>query len=117
MRVNKGDIIYLKEARAIHGSIQGMLRPYVVVSNDIGNFHSDICLVCPLTRTIKKLNQPTHAVISYHNSMVCCEQIHTLLQDDVSEIVWHVSDRDLNLINECLKASLGLKGSDLRAVI
>lgn len=117
MKVKRGDIIYLKEARAIRGSVQGLLRPYVVVSNDLGNFHSDICLVCPLTRSIKKLGQPTHAIISYHDSMVCCEQIHTLLQDEIAEVVWHVPDRDLNLIAECLKASLGLKGSELRAVI
>ena len=42
---------------------QGGVRPCVIVQNNIGNIYSVTTLVMPLTKQIKKLNQPTHTLV------------------------------------------------------
>lgn len=106
--VKKGDVIKLKNEFVSTGSVQSFSRPYLVVSNDIGNYHSDICLCVPLTSQNKKMTQPTHTKISYHNSVALCEQIHTINQKEIEEIKYHISDYDMQKINECLKVSLNI---------
>ena len=104
MEVRKGDVIYLKRKKDDRMSV----RPYVVVSNDIGNHYSGICLVVPLTMKIKKLTMPTHAVLNFHGSMMLCEQIHTIQQADIDRIAHHLSKTDMEKVDKCLKSSLAL---------
>lgn len=104
MEIRRGDVIYLKRL----DSDPMRLRPYVVVSNDVGNHFSDISLVVPLTSKHKKLDMPTHAVLDYHGSMLLAEQIHTINQDDVDRIAHHLGKVDIDKIDRCVRASLGL---------
>lgn len=106
--VKKGDIIKLKNELVSTGSVQSFSRPYLVVSNDVGNHYSNICLCVPLTSQNKKMTQPTHTRISYHNSVALCEQIHTINQKEIEEIKYHLPDYDVQKINECLKVSLNI---------
>ena len=48
------------------GSIQGCMRPVVVVSNNMANKHSTIITVVPLStkNLLKKRNLPTHVFVS-----------------------------------------------------
>lgn len=107
-KVKKGDVIKLKNEFVSTGSVQSFSRPYLVVSNDIGNYYSEICLCVPLTSQNKKMTQPTHTRISYHNSVALCEQIHTVNQKEIEKIKYHIDDIDMQKINKCLKVSLNI---------
>lgn len=108
MKVKYGDVVYLKNAIPAIEHIQGENRPFLIVSNDMGNRYSEICLCVPLTKSGKKISQPTHTFISYHNSMCLCEQIFTIPQSNVSKVVFHSPLSDMNKVKYCLRKALQL---------
>lgn len=108
MKVKRGDIVYLKETFPMKAHIQGGNRPFVVISNNLGNLHSDICLIVPLTTSKRKQLLPTRAHISYNNSICLCEQIFTVSQFDIAAIKYHLTCEDIRQINRCLESSLDL---------
>lgn len=89
----------------------GYSRPYIVVSNNIGNYYSNICICVPLTSKQKKVSQPTHYRISYKDSVALCENIVTLDQKKLGKINYHLSDTEMQEIDKCLKISLGLEST------
>lgn len=105
MDVQRGDIIYLKEDECINGT-----RPFLVVSNNIGNHFSGIVLGVPLTANIKKLTQPTHCIVGFRKSMVLTEQIYTIKKENINRVVIHLDEEEMNDVDKCLKASLALDG-------
>lgn len=107
MKVTRGDVIYLKKVIPAEDHIQGGVRPYVVVSNDKGNLHSDFCMAVPLTSKGRKAPLPTHTRVTYHNSLCLCEQIVTVPQNDVREIRYHLPWCDMKNISRCLSIALG----------
>lgn len=109
MKVERGDVIYLKKVIPAEDHIQSGVRPYVVVSNNAGNFHSDFCLAVPLTSKTRKTPLPTHTRVTYHNSLCLCEQIFTISQDDVREIVCHLPWDDMRNVGRCLIVALGCR--------
>lgn len=104
--IKRGDVVYLKDevAKVLRN------RPLLVVSNDVGNRHSGIFLAVPLTMKHKKLGQPTHCVVGMPESMVMAEHIHTISQADVYRVADTLNSDDMTKVDECLIASLGLKG-------
>ena len=73
----RGDI-YLANLNPFKGVEQGGTRPVLVVSNDIGNFFSELLLIAPITSQIKKIEQPTHVLLKNvrglsSDSIVCLE--------------------------------------------
>ena len=55
---------------------QAGVRPAIVVQNDIGNVHSSTTIVIPLTKNIKKLNQPTHTlIVKDKNNGLSCDSV------------------------------------------
>lgn len=84
------------------------VRPMVVVSNDKGNESSSIVLAVPMTTKVKAMHLPTHCIVSYHNSMVMCEQIYTIAQDDIDTVAYHLTRIDMDKVDKCLLASLGM---------
>lgn len=110
MKVYKGEVIYpVVPIHPPYAHVQGGMRPYVVVSNDIGNYHSNICLVVPLTTAIKK-DLPTHAAISgLRHETALCEQVFTISQDNVSRVVRKLPLSDVRKIERCLKIAMGIE--------
>ena len=74
-----------------------------------GNYHSNICICVPLTSKEKKVTQPTHYRISYHDSVVLCEQIVTLNQSEIEGVRYHLNEEEMKEIDKCLKVSLSLQ--------
>lgn len=108
----RGDVVYvqMRKQNIETSSIEEYSRPYLIVSNNTGNYFSDIVLACPLTSKLKEVAQPTHYRISYHDSVVLCEQIKTLNQDQInSNINYHLNDAEMKEIEKCLKISLGME--------
>lgn len=106
MKVKRGDIIYLKNTFPRDHHIQGRNRPYLVISNDMGNYYSDICILVPLTTAKKKKELPTHARIKFHNSLCLCEQMFTVVQDNIESVSYHLDRFDMEKVNKCIRASL-----------
>ena len=86
IKIRRGDILYADLGVQYHGSMQGGMRPVVVVSNNRANTHSTVITVVPLsTRIYKKQSLPTHVFISAckaegleHHSIALCEQVTAL---------------------------------------
>ena len=112
MNVYKGDIFYIKKGGRVTGSEQFAERPAVVVSNDIGNVHSNAIEVVYLTSQSKK-ELPTHAkVLCSVPSTALCEQIHTVSKERLGSYIRTCTEKEMNDIDAALMISLGLNGED-----
>ena len=113
MDVKRGEIIYLHDSAYKNimgaGNLQYGSRPLLVVSNDVGNRFSNICIVAPLTRK-KKKSLPTHYQIKNDGgeSLVLCEQLFTVNQSEIYRIIGKVTDYEMKEIEKCLAVSIGI---------
>ena len=78
--IKRSEIIYC-DLGIRPGSVQSGIRPCVVVSNDIGNAHSTVYTVVPLTSQ-QKTYLPTHVGLS-SGSTALCEQCTTVSEKQV----------------------------------
>jgi mRNA interferase MazF len=106
VEIKRGDIVYMTDKE----ECVMRTRPYLIVSNDVGNRHSDIVLGTPLTTRMRKPDQPTHCIVGFRKSMVLAEQIVTIRKEDINRVVLHVDD--MTEVDRCLMASLGIGGYD-----
>ena len=98
------------------GSIQGGLRPCVIVSNSASCKYSPVVICVPLSSNINKKKLPTHAIIKPNPSdnrlkrasVALCEQIITITKDSILFITGKLSSEETARINECMKISLSL---------
>lgn len=107
----RGEIYYVEEDEneITDAYIQSMGRPYVIVSNDIGNQHSPVCMMAPLT-TKRKKPLPMHVQISsaLKKSTVLCEQVKTIYQSRIGEYIGKVTSAEQKRIDESLIISFGI---------
>ena len=54
MKIRRGDILYVDMGGQYEGSMQGGMRPVIVVSNNMANKHSTVITVVPLSTKINK---------------------------------------------------------------
>lgn len=104
----RGDlyIVVLESVKDSH--VQKGIRPVMVVSSDINNKFSATVNVVPLTATIKKLNQPTHIVITGYGlakkSMTLIENIITIDKDRLTPFNYIGRITDEKLLDDINKA-------------
>lgn len=98
-----------------NGSIQGGTRPVYIIQNDVGNKFSTTTIVAPITSKMSKNKLPTHILISPEESglktesLILCEQIKTINQDDLFEKVGTITDTNkIAEINKALRISMKL---------
>lgn len=103
MRIRRGDVVYLRKSVKCPNAI----RPYVIVSNDVGNRYAEICLGVPLTMN-RRRGQPTQCIVSYNDSTVMTEQICVINKNDIDKILFTLTDSDMKRIERCLAISLDL---------
>lgn len=114
MDIRRYDIIVVDLGKTV-GSEQGGIRPAVVVQNNTGNTYSSTTIVLPLTKEIKKLYQPTHALIrkNYKNglkydSMVEGEQIRVVSHQRILRKCGRITDEsEKKEIRRVYNASFG----------
>ena len=107
--ITRGSIVYVRELGLAVGSEQHGGRPAVVVSNDIGNFHSPILSVVYLsTKTVKRL--PTHTLITScpRKSVALCETIDTIDLQRVSDYIGDCTEAEMQRIDRALRIALAL---------
>ncbi|WP_102399083.1 type II toxin-antitoxin system PemK/MazF family toxin [Haloimpatiens massiliensis] len=112
--VKRGDIFYA-DLSPVVGSEQGGVRPVIIIQNDVGNKYSPTVIVAAITSQINKAKLPTHVEISSEeyglnkDSVVLLEQIRTLDKRRLKEKIGHMTDDDMEKVNESILISIGLK--------
>lgn len=116
MKIKRGDILYVDLGVQYQGSMQGGMRPVVVVSNNRANKHSTVLTVVPLsTKIFKKRNLPTHVFVSAYksegldqHSIALCEQVTALNFDRIIENIGRVDEDTLARITEAVQVQVGV---------
>lgn len=111
---HRGEIWFAELGEHPGTSVQEGCRPAFIVSNDIGNLHSDILSVIPLTSKMKKKHLPTHVSLSdadcpnLEPSMVLAEQLTTIGKGALKNYVGTVSASKICEIEKAVEMQLGL---------
>ena len=112
--LKRGDIL-LVNFEPVRGSEQGLVRPAVVIQNDILNKFSPLTIVAPVTSKIYEKEYPTNVFIKKEesnlqkNSTILLNQIRTI---DKSRIIKKLSAIPLGImkkIDKAIKVSLDLE--------
>jgi mRNA interferase MazF len=106
----RGDI-YLVELKS-KGSIQGGIRPVIVVSNNRANAYSPVVQVIPITSKAKK-HLPTHVQIGLESglkieSTALAEQLTIVDKDDLITRVGMVDIRIMKQVDRALSIQIGV---------
>ena len=109
--IRRGEIFYISRGNMTVGSEQNADRPGIVVSNDMGNEHSNVVEIVYLTMQ-PKTELPTHVTIRSTGkpSTALCEQVTTVSIDRVKGYIGQCSDKEMENIDIALMISLGLDG-------
>ena len=116
MKIKRGDLLYVDLGVQYQGSLQGGMRPVVVVSNNRANKHSSVITVVPLSTKIeKKVHLPTHVFVSAYkaegldrHSIALCEQVTALNYGRIIEYMGKVDEETLGRITEAVQVQVGV---------
>ena len=117
---HRGDIWFADLIGCPGTCVQRGIRPVLVVSNDMGNNHSTIVNVLPMSSQIKKMYLPSHTQLepgdvadsrfAFRESVVQAEQITTIGRLQLKNYVGRVEDTEvLNQITQAVISQLALR--------
>ena len=92
-----GDIFMADLPEDREGSLQSGIRPVLVISNNLANFHSPVITIIPLTSRTHKKPLPTHVVINERGfglekrSVVLAEQIMSINKKQLKRKIGSIS--------------------------
>lgn len=99
LNIKTFDIVYVDFGKP-EGSVQGGIRPCVVVQNDVGNKFSSTSIVMPLTSVIKKIDQPTHGLVMKddtngltYDSMIIGEQMRVVGESRIKDKIGYICNQ------------------------
>ena len=114
MTVKRGDIYYA-DLSPVVGSVQGGVRPVLIIQNDVGNRYSPTVIAAAITSQVGKARLPTHIEILaekgyglHKDSVVLLEQVRTLDKKRLKEKMGHLDSAAMERVNEALSVSFGL---------
>lgn len=116
----RGDIWFADLIGCPGTCVQRGIRPVLVVSNDMGNTHSTIVNVLPMSSQIKKMYLPSHTQLepcdvadsrfAFRESVIQAEQITTIGKMQLKNYVGRVEDTEvLNQITQAVISQLALQ--------
>ena len=114
MSVKRGDIYYA-DLSPVVGSEQGVIRPVLIIQNDIGNKFSPTVIAAAITSKTDKSKLPTHIDVYAEkyglarDSVILLEQIRTLDKKRLKEKMGHLDDDLMNRVNNAITVSFGLE--------
>jgi len=108
----KRGAIWLVNLGTTSGSIQGGVRPVIVISNDMANVHSPVIHVVPVT-TRAKNNLPTHVEIDETSglntlSTAMAEQSMLINKESFIKLVGKLDAKQISKIEKALLIQFGL---------
>ena len=108
----RGDI-WIADLPDSVGSIQGGIRPVVIISNNLNNSFSTTVTIACITSQCKRPDIPTHVMITspflQMDSEVLLEQIMTVNKNQLTTRIGKVSSEDQERIDEAARIQLGIK--------
>ena len=109
-RYNRGQVWWANLGENYNGHVQGGTRPVVIISNDRGNYYSNLCIVIPCTSSDRK-EMPTHVHYSLNGTknLILTEQIVTINKDQLKGYIGTLDDELLTKVEETLTETLGLE--------
>ena len=113
MAVKRGEIYYADLSPVI-GSEQVVVRPVLIVQNDMGNKHSPTVIAAAITSQRGKAKLPTHIEVPAQacglskNSIVLLEQIRTIDKKRLKEKMGVLDEVSMAQVNNALSVSFGL---------
>ena len=112
--VKRGEIYWLRYPEAT-GSEQSGIRPALVIQNDRGNDFSPTTIVVAVTSQPRRRPYPFHVPLTAEESglrldgTVLCEQIQTVDQRRLGEIVGSLTLSKMQEVDLALHRSLGME--------
>ena len=111
--IKRGDVFYA-ELNPVVGSEQGGTRPVLIISNDIGNSHSQTVIIAAITgRTQTKAKLPTHTEVKDvegldRDSIILLEQIRTIDKQRLKNHMGTMPDNIMARVDKALAISLAM---------
>lgn len=111
-RYHRGDIYYIQPRRTVGSEMRGA-RPGIIISNDVGNAHSEVVLVVYMTAKAKA-PLPTHVAINSTNtpSLALCEQIETVSKKRIGNYMNSVTPEEMKAVEKALLLSMGINSNE-----
>jgi len=111
--IKRGDI-YLAELIGGKGSEMKMIRPVVIIQNNLGNKYSPCCTVIPLTSKVNKRWMPTHTTLHKTKclstlSVALTEQITTISKERLTKFIGSIHPSELIECENALMIQLGIR--------
>lgn len=113
----RGDIYFANIKGS--GAEQDGCRPVIILQNNTGNKYSNSVIIATLTSKIKKVNMPTHVLISKgdgnleRDSIVQLEQIRTIDKKKLITYIGMINNKEtIRKIDEAIKNSLAINNYD-----
>ncbi len=111
--IKRGEIYYASLGKTI-GSVQGRVRPVVILQNNVGNECSPTVIIATITsKANKKRNMPTHVAFQMEGlareSIVQLEQITTIDKQQILDYVGTMPETVMKKIEQAIKISLAMK--------
>ncbi|WP_242949300.1 type II toxin-antitoxin system PemK/MazF family toxin, partial [Clostridium perfringens] len=101
----------LGDIKSKFGSVQGGIRPVIVIQNDIGNRYGETFVVTSVTSQPKK-EMPVHTKIIKEclekPSTILLEQITTISRYQMREKIGKLNGYEIKELNRALGISIGL---------
>lgn len=106
--IYRGDVVWAFNPFA-SGDIQKKGRPYVIISNNANNEHSNLLLGIPLTTKVKK-PLPTHYKFYMNGKLntLLAEQIVALDRENITQYLYTLDDIDIQEMEKRVKIQLGI---------
>ena len=116
MTIRRGDILWADLGMFPTTSVQGGVRPVIVVSNNKANTYSPVVTVVPFTsRVYKKRYLPTHVFINRYemvglkrHGLVLAEQITSIDVQSIIQKCGHVSSDAMRRITRAVEIQTGV---------
>lgn len=103
----KGDIYWYNFGES-KDNLEGKARPCVIVSNDIGNAHSNIISVAPITT--KSRAEKYHVEFKFNGQIqnILCEQIQTINKKHLKAFEGRLDEKTMTALDKALGVEFGL---------
>lgn len=113
--LRRGDLIFVDNpiqkpcGRQMAGN-----HPAVVVSNDDNNYHMSTVVICWVTSNLKRTDLPTKVTFQQgqyglnRDSVMEAEQMTTIDENDVEFLLGHLSNQDMERVDQALMVALGM---------
>lgn len=118
MTVQRGDVVLLQAPFASRAGAK--TRPMLVVQNDSNNARMANTILVFITTNTSRSSEPTQVLIDVgtpegrpsglnQTSVVSCENILTVVQQDILRAIGHLPDSLMRRVDQALKVSLALQ--------